>query len=305
MKSRALLVVWLALAAPTMRAVIIAGTDGTTNTTVPGNGAPWDHVGTIGGATGVFLGDYGGGGWVITANHVGLGDFLLNGVTYTAVGGSGVQIGGADLFVFQISSSPLLPNLALSATAPSAGASVTMIGNGLNRDAPERFWSVDTNGNPSGGTSGNAWIWTPLLNATGANASGYDWGSGNTLRWGTNQITGTATFNSTSLLYTTFNAITGEAQGAVGDSGGGVFYQNGSTWELTGIIAYIGTENNQPGSTAVFGNVTDFADISVYRSAILTAIPEPAGTAAWCAGLAAALAVWRRRRDRAGAGNGA
>ena len=182
MKSRALLVAWLALAAPTTHAVIIAGTDGTTNTTAPGNGAPWDYVGTIGGATGVLLGDYDGGYWVITANHVGLGDFLLNGVTYTAVGGSGVQIGGADLFVFQISSSPLLPNLALSATAPSTGASVTMIGNGLNRDAPKLFWSVNTNGNPSGDPSGNAWIWTPLPNATGANASGYDWGSGNTLR---------------------------------------------------------------------------------------------------------------------------
>ena len=65
----------------------------TTNTTAPGSGAPWNHVGTIGGASGVYLGAFGDGYWVLTAAHVGLGNITLNRVTYTAVSGSGVQIG--------------------------------------------------------------------------------------------------------------------------------------------------------------------------------------------------------------------
>src|SRR4051812_44329093 len=77
MRSRLLLLAAVVAAqlAPIARAVIVYGGDGTQNTTAPGNGAPWDHVGTIGGATGVFLGSYGGNSWVITANHVGAGDF--------------------------------------------------------------------------------------------------------------------------------------------------------------------------------------------------------------------------------------
>lgn len=292
MRSRTLLLLFILVAVPVARAVIIAGTDGATNTTDPGTGAPWDHVGTIGGTTGIFLGAYGGGDWVITANHVGLGDFTLNNVTYTAVGGSGVQIGGADLFVFQISSGPLLPNLALSATAPGAGSSVTMIGNGLDRGL-SLLTSQSLAGWTVSGPSNNL-TWTEIASGT-ADFLGYYEAGTRSLRWGTNQITGTSSFNSTSLLYTTFDAITGEAQGATGDSGGGVFYLNGATWELTGVMDYIGTFNNQPGSTAVFGNATEFADISTYRSAIFTAIPEPADIAAWCGAVAVGFAFWRRR----------
>src|SRR5437773_2137455 len=68
-----------------VRALVVYGGDGTQNTTAPGNGAPWDHVGTIGGATGVYLGSFGGGSWVITANHVGVGDFTLGGTTYAPI----------------------------------------------------------------------------------------------------------------------------------------------------------------------------------------------------------------------------
>jgi hypothetical protein len=290
MIQRALLFFLALVVASAGRAVIVAGPDGTINTSAPPDGAPWDHVGTIGGASGVFLGSYGGGDWVITANHVGLGNFTLNSTTYTAIGGSGVQIGGADLLVFQISSGPLLPNLALSASAPGLGASVTMIGNGVNRDATLLNWSVNTSGNP--------WIWTSLPDATGANASGYAWGSGNALRWGTDQISGATVFNNTSLLSTTFDAPTGATQGASGDSGGGVFYNNGSTWELAGVMAYIGTYNSQPGSTAVFGNTTESVDISHYRSAILTAIPEPSTYAALAGLTALGFTVYRRRRGK-------
>ena len=300
MSGRALLIAVAMTVAPAAQALMVAGVDVTTNTLPPGNGAPWDHVGSIGGTTGVYLGAFGGGYWVITAAHVGIGALTLNNVTYTAVAGSGVQIGGADVFVYRIDSNPGLTNLALSAVAPGVNAAVTMIGAGVKGDATLLNWSVNQNGNTSGASGGAAWTWTAQPDASGANLSGYGWGSGKVLRWGTNAITGTTSYNigtgTTSALYTTFNPITGEAQGAAGDSGGAMFYLNGSTWELAGILGAIGTFNNQPGATAVFGNITYAADISVYRSAITSAIPEPAGVVAWSGVLVAGVALWRRRR---------
>lgn len=295
MGSRLLFALGLAAAAaPCSRAVIVFGGDGTQNTTAPANGAPWSHVGTIGGATGVYLGSYGGGYWVATATHVGAGNFTLGGVTYTLASGSGVQISGSDLTLFRITANPGLSNLTLSSTTPAAGSAVTMIGNGLNR-GDQLYWSVNQGTTP--------WTWTQLPGATGADASGYAWGSGNTMRWGTNAITGTTTYDigtgSTTALYTQFNSgITNEAQGATGDSGGAMFYQNGSTWELVGIMGAIGTYSGQPSSTAVFGNVTYAASIPAYYSAIITAIPEPADVAAWCGGLVVVFAFWRRRARR-------
>ena len=288
MKRRALFLAILTGMAPIARAVIIEGADGTLNTTAPANGAPWDHVGSIGGATGVYLGAYGGGFWVITANHVGAADITLNSITYTAVGGSGVQIGGADLLVFRLTTQPPLTSLVLSATAPIAGSNITMIGNGVNRDPSLTTWHVDVGTNP------DTWSTIPFAGEY-FTVGGYLWAGGNTMRWGPNQITGTTTFNSTTLLTSTFDAA-GDGQGATGDSGGAVFYKNGSTWELAGIMDYIGTFDGQPGATAVFGNTTMFADISVYGPAIVSAIPEPANVAMWCAGLTVLFAVWHKRR---------
>jgi hypothetical protein len=289
MGSRLLLVALSVIWASAARAVIVYGGDGTQNTTAPGNGAPWDHVGTVNGLTGVYLGSYDGSGWVITANHVGIGNFTVGGTTYTAVGGSGVQIGSADLFVFRLSTAPLLSNLALSSTAPGIGSNVTMIGNGANRATSLTTWFVDTDTNPY------TWSTSPTAGSD-STASGYEWSAGQTMRWGTNVIDGSTTLNSTSLLYTGFSAVTGEAQGAVGDSGGAVFYQNGGTWELAGIMAYIETFSGQPGSTAVVGNRTDFVNLADYRGAVLTAVPEPADIALVMGALVAAAACWRRRR---------
>src|ERR1019366_9062704 len=122
MRSRAFLLLTLfATITSVTRAIIVAGGDGTQNTTDPfglGSSSPWNYVGTVNGDSGVYLGDYNGGYWVITANHVGLGNITLPNGDYTAISGSGMQIGGADLFVYQISSNPGLPNLTLAATAP-------------------------------------------------------------------------------------------------------------------------------------------------------------------------------------------
>jgi hypothetical protein len=125
------------------------------------------------------------------------------------------------------------------------------------------------------------------------------------MRWGTNTIDATSSYDigtgNTAALTTTFSALTGEAQGSVGDSGGAMFYFNtgSSTWELAGILGAVGTFSNQPGSTAIFGDATYAADISSYRGAILTAIPEPATTAVWIGGVGAVAVVSLRRRRSA------
>lgn len=293
---RRLLLVAALLLPVVARAVIVAGGDGTQNTTAPANGAPWDHVGTIGSASGVYLGAFGDGFWVATATHVGAGAFTLNSVTYSVASGSAVQIGGSDLTLFRITANPGLSNLTLSSSTPANGSSVTMMGNGVNRATNGTTWYVDTTPNP--------WVWsTSTFAGADSTADGYAWGSGSTMRWGTNAISGTSSYNigtgNTTSLYTVFDAVSGEAQGASGDSGGAAFHLNGSTWELVGIMGAVATYSGQPGSTSVFGNTTHLASIPAYYSAIVTAIPEPSDVALWFAASAAGLALWPRRRARA------
>ncbi len=59
----------------------------------------------------------------------------------------------------------------------------------------------------------------------------------------------------------------------------------------------IGTYNNQPASTSVFGNTTYFASMPAYYSTIVTAIPEPAELGWWLGG-SAVFVAWRVRRRR-------
>jgi len=296
-----LLALGLMLGAPAGRAVIVAGPDGTINTTAPGDDPGWSNVGS----SGVYLGNYGGGFWVLTATHVGAGSITFSTGTYSAVPGSALTLQNAngtptDLMLYRLSADPGLPSLTLASSAPAAGAAVVMIGDGSNRAAAQSYWNVNTNGNTSGSTGGAAWTWQSLPDSTGANASGYAWGTGSAMRWGTNQIDGSTTYNigtgNTTAFYTDFDAVTGEAQGASGDSGGAVFHKNGSRWELVGIMGAVGTYNSQPGSTAVFGDVTYIASVPAHYSAITTAIPEPAELAAGAAMAALGWAIWRRRR---------
>ena len=64
------------------------------------------------------------------------------------------------------------------------------------------------------------------------------------MRWGTNQVEDEEAGridlggHSSEAFSTFFDAGTGddECQGATGDSGGAVFVQNGSGWDLAGVI---------------------------------------------------------------------
>ena len=93
-------------------------------------------------------------------------------------------------------------------------------------------------------------------------------------------------------LGTEFNEdISEEGHAAVGDSGGGVFVGG----ELVGLMHAIGGFEDQPGETAVYGNVTYIADLATYKSAILAAIPEPTMLPI----LSAAMLLVSRRRKSA------
>lgn len=288
-------------------AVIISSGSGNTTAPLAPNDPGWTNVAwSQNGASAVYLG----GGWMITAGHVGAapisftGDPLSGpGPVYSVVPGTAVTLtnNGApsqsaftDLVVFQINGDPGLPSLNISPATPPALSQVTLIGTGRDRMAPLTIWDVDTTTMP--------WTWTsPNTNPLLPDASGFQWDATRSKRWGTNNINAPSGFEFDGFadvrgFRTTFNSDElrpNEAQGATGDSGSGVFYNNGGNWELSGITLAIAVFSGQPGSTAVYGNDTFIADLSFYRNQILTIIPEP-GSAAL--GSMALFGLLRRRR---------
>ena len=267
----------LFLAGSHSHAVIVAGGDGTQNTTAPTGGQGWDYVGKITGSAPSSV-TYLDNNWFITANHIKVLDnptgVLLGGSSYTIDAGSWTRLTNsvgtdADLQMFRVNESVGLSALTVS-SSPVNGTGLTMIGNGRNRATDLTYWDV------------TAGTWTELGGPSEADASGYKWGSGSTKRWGTNTKEADAGliddgFGITDMFYTDFDGVVGEAQGATYDSGGGVFLDNGGNWELAGIMLTTAQFTGQPGSTAVFGNLTYSADLSTYSSQIATttAIPEP------------------------------
>ena len=245
------------------------GLTNTYQTNDPGT-APWNYVGDVNGASGVFLGDYGGNYWVLTAAHVGAGSFVLNGVTYNAISGSAFSIFNsdnslADLTLFRISSGPALAALAdlpVTFSAPAQNTTVQMIGFG-----------------------------------------------GPAKSWGDNTIAGYSSYTLSGLPYGGPGIITlasGEggngAQGVGGDSGGGMFVTSAGTWALTGILSGVGTFTDNNGHS--LGDGTIAVDLAVYYNQIgtdinsVSAIPEPTTDAA-LAGLGALLSVVLVRRRSA------
>jgi hypothetical protein len=286
------------LSAAPVGAVVVAGGDGTQNTT--GDGVPgWEYVGTTRGSSAIYLGNQ----WVLTAIHVGVGDLTLPGRgTFTAVAGSNfrlvdpVSLVPTDLTMYRISSDPGLLPLTIATSTPTANSTVWMTGFGRNRGANMLYWSVNTS-NPDN------YIWTSLPNSTGANASGYEIATGNTKRWGTNVVSpfpGTSVVPGTidagigpvRVFTTIFNNNVNEAQGVPNDSGGGVFDAAG---RLVGMLNAIGTFPNQPANTVIFNQATYIADLSQYRNQIalrVNVIPEPSVLA----GLVPVAALLARRR---------
>jgi hypothetical protein len=210
-------------------------------------GSGWDYVGTVGsanGASGIYLGN----GWVLTAGHVGAGDFYLQGNTYSLLADSSHAIvnadnSPADLVLYQITTSPDLAPLTLGSV--SIGNPVVMIGYG--GFTGQETWGYNT---VSGiGAANN------LIHAQADPPESYPFYSryfGTKLGDGNN------------------------AQAVGGDSGGAGFVFNAATqqWELAGVMILIGPET--VGGPNVY---TYFADLNPYASQIngimASSIPEP------------------------------
>ncbi|HEX2749758.1 MAG TPA: trypsin-like serine protease [Verrucomicrobiales bacterium] len=292
-------------------AVVVAGTTG--NTTAPVDNPGWLNVGSCNSASAVYLGNR----WVLTAYHVNAGGgfpVVFNGTVYTPVPGTNTQLtnngtpgmsANTDLMVFQINADPGLPPVQLSSTAAVLGDDLLMIGNGLNRQASRTFWQVAMNA----GANNDTWTET-----TGAhNVEGFKADTGAAQRWGTNDAEfvglnindGVGDVRSFVSLFDDDVGRPNEAQGILGDSGGGVFHKVGAQWQLSGIMVAVGTGgnpgffDNPPADTAAFGqHVTIMADLSFYRNQILAlTVPEP--STALLFGMAAPFTL-RRSRSRKG-----
>ena len=200
---------------------------------------------------------------MITTRHSGVGTVSFDGLTGAPVPGSEVWLetpasGGkqADLVLFKIEPAPDLPPLELTHRSPPIDAPVVMIGFG------------------GGPTEPIAW----------EGASGFAYGPPGVKRWGTNAVgaqisdfpgPGDAL---TRCFQVSFDADVApdESQAVRGDSGGAVFVRGpAGGWELAGVMVSVGMPPSQPEGTAIFGNATNAADLSAYRTRILTAIGRP------------------------------
>ena len=225
----------------------------------------WNYVGQVNGDSAVYLGN----GWVITAGHVGVANFVLGGNTYAAVPGSTQTIsnssGTADLVLFQINTTAIsntailsLPPLILSSSDPipfaygTTGSSVVIIGYGGNEG---ESWGLNTvtEINELITPQGFTYVSNDFLTLTGTTTYDNPHGSGS-------------------------KSITNNAQLVSGDSGGGDFVYNAATkqWNLAGINEVSGTDTE---GQALSG----FVQLDTYASqinAISDVPPVPTDTPA-------------------------
>lgn len=149
-------------------------------------------------------------------------------------------------------------------------------------------------------------VWTEVPSGSpGIDHEGFKTVTNRTIRWGENDVAANGQVFNYSFASETVDVIsfttsfdqgakTHEAQGIAGDSGGAVFVDNGGTWTLSGVMLTVLLDENQPAYTAVIGNETAMADLSYYRSEIMSVIPEP-GSAVLCLLGGCVLSGIRRR----------
>jgi hypothetical protein len=277
-------------------AVLLDFGDGTGNTTAPLDDPGWEHVGKRSNLNVVYLRN----GWVLTANHVGVGSVLLDGVVYSDVPNTAVRLSNGngtkpDLKVFAITPLPPLTEMPIRSNTSLPTGEVIMIGRGVGRGSPS--------------DSDDPLIWEGPEPNPNPPIMGYFWESGSAKRWGENKVEdywpgdplNTATF------FTVFDPpgepeyLTYEAQAAIGDSGGALFVKDNGSWELAGIMFIVGDYSGQfVNENSLYGNVTGCVDLSVYRDEIMslttTFVPEPSSVLQLTIG-GAFLALLRRRKQ--------
>ena len=217
----------------------------------------WNYVGQVNGDSAVYLGN----GWVITAAHVGVANFVLSGNTYAVVAGSTQTIsnsdGTADLVLFQINTTAIDNNATLSLLAlvlrssdpipfayGTSGSSVAIIGYGGNEG---ETWGLNTvtQINELITPQGFTYVSNDFLTLTGTTTYDNPHGSGS-------------------------KSITNNAQVVSGDSGGGDFIYNAATgqWNLAGINEITGTDTS---GQALSG----FVQLDTYASQIDAIVDAP------------------------------
>ncbi len=243
-------------------ALVIDASDEKRYKRAPKENPGWSYVGQRGSTSAVYLGN----GWVLGVRHSGVGEVVLDGVTYPAVSNSMVQLvkpgkedQKADLILFRVDPAPDLPALRLTEEPLRFGTRVTFIGYGQGRG--EAIESEDI--------------------------AGFRWKPPAVKRWGTNRVYASGidvTIPNAAWLTRCFqtdfsrHGTPHESQAAVGDSGGAVFAKGLHGWKLAGLlVSIVGLAEQEP-KTALYGNITNAADLSYYRPQILRVI-QPAAQA--------------------------
>jgi hypothetical protein len=227
----------------------------------------WDYVGSIGGASAVYLGD----GWVLTAAHVTLSTsstFTLSGASYSI--SDITYVGTSDLVLFKISVTLSIPALTITGTNSllSVGSSVVMIGNGGGAES----WGKNVITTGSYSVTVNGKTTTDFLT-----------------KLGSGQIRPGQNYSNTALLVS-------------GDSGGADYYYDTSTgeWVLVGINEVVLTGTDANGNvTSRYSGMVDLSEYADEISAIIdvTSVPEPSTWA--LLGISGALGwVYKKRRNR-------
>jgi hypothetical protein len=322
----AALITWPGRAAVGLVVVPPATNDNTSAPTpeaLPANNPAWLNVGD----NGVYIGLR----WVLTVVHAGAAPTTFPGVSATPFAvepGSVIMLSNpsgmgltshTDLMLYRLTVDPGLPMITFANEAPALGDDVILVGDGraVTPTASETHWNVT--GPPEN------YMWEET--ATGGNFHGYK----STLErklWGTNVIEDDeplenlgdsdvalpvdAGFGDVISFYTDFDnpgvmgggATAAEAQGMFHDSGSAMFSKENGAWVLSGMTHAVSLYSNQPGGTftAVYGNLTFAADLSVYGDQIMAIIVPELGAFVLVggAGALAGACRWGARRLRRG-----
>jgi len=286
-------------------AAIIAGGDAG-HLTAPVADPGWNRVGRVGtNGSGIYLGN----GWVLTANHVSdKTTFLVDGdTTYNVMAGSEntyrmrntTDTADIDLYMFRVSvpgGSGLegLGTMPIATSLPGNGTVGTHIGTGEGQtSASATTYYVDVD--PA------TWVWdTEPFAEADATVGGYSWAgdASRDTRWN-QQVMSNNDFDFSGMegFRTNFEAVDEFGMVADNDSGSPMFFNNGGTWELSGIAISVTGYSGQPSRTSMYGNDSVYADISAYRDQIVVVVPEIASWSMLALTGAAALLL-RRKRNR-------